>query len=837
MDDLTDSGSAASQRFEPHRSESPRTLRPLAPIRSSSERTHHSEFNFVDNTNWIKDELCHIRESLVQTQIEIREKSHRRDEELLRGNGHLVVHLVEDLSRLHEVRCKLLDCQLNYCRLLEQQLFALTPRQSIEVSSSKCITALGMQPHSLPLQTAESIDTIGLSPAHRQSIAQWLLHLPGDVLTALLVRWVTVPDICRLDSAMCNHQLRSHFLSILCSQNMHFDGLADGDYEEEMAELNEWGEADSLNTLDLVGYLHWLNRRRIRVANLKICSSMKRRGVFRLAQTGAEPIIRLRQDITGHGGALLWSPLRLLTPFTCAALRQLHLTGPLVLDDAIFVQAIANCKQLQVASFDFTPRASASFHSASASPVPTFGAAAAGQQHFPFIDGSDHASESPGLSDLAYMRLLYSCPQLTTLEVTGDMQVTGTMLKHITTDTVPHFHTLCIRNCRSVLPVALVQFIDAASRDSSVGPIALRHFTFEDGSAQLDDDVAAGLGATFQGTLRQLVLHKCNHLSHSGLEQLFRQLRVVNSIQIVDSVEMADSVVAAIAKGSDIEPVQRSLQLLHVEGSDHITVESLRHAVTRFIDLEEMRFINCSDIRGVDVETITADTQRLHRLLWSAASNRTPAEGPHAVSLKEGLDSNSAVRSPETVSYTSLSSVMSTGGAVNRKLPQRFHKLKAVDFSHCTALEDSVLHYLSETCPQLRSLNLDLCDGITDRGLQFISSGCPELDTLSLCGCDRVSSEGVLAVTRLCRRLTVLDVSMCNRLTDAFVTGLAVVAPQMLAYVGLMSCNITQHCMEDLFVLLYKCPNLRKLGFDSSDGMITDGAILLQAMFPDLEIR
>ena len=96
---------------------------------------------------------------------------------------------------------------------------------------------------------------------------------------------------------------------------------------------------------------------------------------------------------------------------------------------------------------------------------------------------------------------------------------------------------------------------------------------------------------------------------------------------------------------------------------------------------------------------------------------------------------------------------------------------------------------------------------VSDHGVSHIALNCPKLRYLNVRGCEAVSDRGLELLARSCLRLRSLDVGKCD-ITDAGLYALSTYCPQ-LRKLGLKSCDgVTD---RGLVLVAYKCPQLRQL--------------------------
>ncbi|RZB94392.1 F-box-like domain containing protein [Asbolus verrucosus] len=179
-------------------------------------------------------------------------------------------------------------------------------------------------------------------------------------------------------------------------------------------------------------------------------------------------------------------------------------------------------------------------------------------------------------------------------------------------------------------------------------------------------------------------------------------------------------------------------------------------------------------------------------------------------------------------------------------------QLQYLDFTDCSALQDSGLRVIVHNCPQLTHLYLRRCVQITDAGLKFVPSFCTDLKELSVSDCINITDFGLYELGKLGPVLRYLSVAKCHQVSDA---GLKVIARRCykLRYLNARGCeavsddaiiflarSCTRLCALDigkcdvsdagLRALAESCPNLKKLSLRSCD-LVTDRGVQCVAYY------
>lgn len=184
--------------------------------------------------------------------------------------------------------------------------------------------------------------------------------------------------------------------------------------------------------------------------------------------------------------------------------------------------------------------------------------------------------------------------------------------------------------------------------------------------------------------------------------------------------------------------------------------------------------------------------------------------------------------------------------------PSRRLQLQYLDFTDCSAMQDSGLRVIVNNCPLLTHMYLRRCHQITDSGLKFVPSFCTDLKELSVSDCTNITDFGLYELGKLGPVLRYLSVAKCHQVSDA---GLKVIAKRCykLRYLNARGCeavsddaiivlarSCTRLCALDigkcdvsdagLRALAESCPNLKKLSLRSCD-LVTDRGVQCVAYY------
>jgi hypothetical protein len=138
--------------------------------------------------------------------------------------------------------------------------------------------------------------------------------------------WLETKDLCRIDSANCNHTEREHFLTLIKSENVKFDRPNDI--------LSE-------------NYLDWITARNISIVSLKITREPK---TFKKAVGLCQCLVHLKVLTVLKDTVKIRRCFQFILS-NCAKLEVLHLNTCDVLDDATMKAIANNCPSLKEISF------------------------------------------------------------------------------------------------------------------------------------------------------------------------------------------------------------------------------------------------------------------------------------------------------------------------------------------------------------------------------------------------------------------------------------------------------------------------------------------------------
>ncbi|EEY70062.1 uncharacterized protein PITG_06628 [Phytophthora infestans T30-4] len=309
--------------------------------------------------------------------------------------------------------------------------------------------------------------------------------------------------------------------------------------------------------------------------------------------------------------------------------------------------------------------------------------------------------------------------------------------------------------------------------DSKDNPIKSSFHTLTvDGSAHISvrglllllEATAAGGGA-----LRALRLSQCQLLSRGGGEALDGgHLPHILTELDVSSCEWVDD--------KFLRTVARCCSLL-----SHVTIAHCRRVTDYGVAAFGESY--AASLTSLDVSFCTklTDTALLALLVGSSSQTAGPGGAPTVASsssaririlniaglpLVDGL-TLLGLRGPCASRLESLNmsgcTVLRVAALQRLARVRALVRLKKLDLSRCSLVNDHVLTALGAACPQLATLLLAFCSSITDFGIRRLC-GCRQLESLDITGCFQVTSRGISALGARCPQLRSMTLDGVRRL-------------------------------------------------------------------------
>ncbi|GFN89651.1 F-box/lrr-repeat protein [Plakobranchus ocellatus] len=268
--------------------------------------------------------------------------------------------------------------------------------------------------------------------------------------------------------------------------------------------------------------------------------------------------------------------------------------------------------------------------------------------------------------------------------------------------------------------------------------------------------------------------------------------------------------------------------------------------------LEKININGCSKLTDSGLQTVVKRCPELRCLDMQGCTLITNTGVTEAVSRCVNLERLDVTGCPLVTCISLTEAALHCGAA--RHL-QRIY-LRYLDMSDCPHVTDGDLLTVSSQCTQLLFFYLRRCPLVSDLGVSYIATNCGSLREVSLSDCHNVTDLGMRELAKLGENLRYLSVAKCEKVSDHGVSHIALNCPK-LRYLNVRGCEavsdrgldlLARSCLRlrsldvgkcditdtGLYALSTYCPQLRKLGLKSCDGVTDRGLVLMAYRCPQL---
>jgi hypothetical protein len=315
------------------------------------------------------------------------------------------------------------------------------------------------------------------------------------------------------------------------------------------------------------------------------------------------------------------------------------------------------------------------------------------------------------------------------------------------------------------------------ARCSQVSDVTMRRIAFS--CSQLEElDVSyctlitdLGLAAVgkYCNRLVRLRLVHCSQIRDVGVEAVVRTNARLEELSLSFCERITDRCFLTIGKSCP------GLAALEVELCVQLGNNALKYLATMLANPTKLRRLNIGGCRRIgddgllEILRVCTGLQKVNLRLCDKMTDLSLRALTHNCLELEALN----VEELDALSYKVFAFDQEGDGraVVDRNL---LLKMKTLNASGCTGLNDLMLGHLGHRSKALESLNLSACTELSDQGLLWVlddmldnSIGGSHLTHMDVSYCPRLTARGIHQVVLRCPALVSLNLSGCTHLSDA----------------------------------------------------------------------